>query len=415
MRHVSFKRCMKPDDAIYNRGHHGVLSTAIKVRARFWITKLLNMVKSIKFQCIICKKLDKTLSQQVMGKLPEERLKPAPPRYTTAIDLFDPYTIKDEVKKRTRSKVYGVLFNCLTTRAVRVDLAPDYSADKFLMVFGRFVSIRGYPSKMYSNNGPQLVASSKELSNMTKEWDWDKLKAFGTIEGFEWNFTPADAPWQNGVSEALIKSIKKTLTVSINENILTFSELQTVMFEAGNLVNERPIGRHPTSPDEGTYICPNDLLLGRCTSRVPSGPFKQSANLRQIFEFVQNIIDAFWKKWTRDFFPNLIIRQKWHSEHRNLVQGDFLLIQDSNLVRGQWKLGKVSKTYQGNDRKVRKVEVQYKNLNPKEPVTKYKGKGYVTVERPVHRLIVLIPTTEQNLTPRTLNSMSFKFYELCTL
>ena len=179
---------------IHNRDHHGVLSTASKVRARFWITKLLNMVKSIKSQCIICKKLDKTLSPQVMGKLPEERLKPAPPWYTTAINLFGPYTIKDEVMKRTRSKAYGVLFNCLATRAVREDPAPDYSADKFLMVFRRFVSIRGYPSKMYSDNGPQLVALSKELSKMTKEWDWVNLKAFGTIEGFEWNFTPADAP-----------------------------------------------------------------------------------------------------------------------------------------------------------------------------------------------------------------------------
>ena len=93
------------------------------------------MVKSIKSQCIICKKLEKTLSQQVMGKLLEERLKPAPPWYTTAIDLFGPYTIKDEVKKRARSKAYGVLFNCLATRAVHADLATDYSADKFLMVF----------------------------------------------------------------------------------------------------------------------------------------------------------------------------------------------------------------------------------------------------------------------------------------
>ena len=240
------------------------------------------MVKSIKFQCIICKKLDKTLSQQVMGKLPKERLKPAPPWYTTAIDLFGPYTIKDEVKKTTRSKAHGVLFNCLSTRAVHVDLAPDYSADKFLMVFQRVVSIRGYPSKMYSDNGPQLVASSKELSNMMKEWDWDKLKAFGTIEGFELSFTLANAPWHNGVSEAPIKSIKKALIVSICENILTFSELQTAMFEAANLVNKRPIGRHPTSPDEGTHICPNDLQLGQCTSRVPSGTFKQSTNLRDI-------------------------------------------------------------------------------------------------------------------------------------
>ena len=91
----------------------------------------------------------------------------------------------------------------------------------------------------------------------------------------EWEFTPADAPWQNGATEALVKSVKKALTIAIGDNVLTFSELQTVCFEAANLVNERPIGRHPTSPEDGTYLCPNDIILGRCTSRVPSGPFRK--------------------------------------------------------------------------------------------------------------------------------------------
>ena len=68
--------------------------------------------------------------------------------------------------------------------------------------------------------------------------------------------------------------------------------------------------------------------------------------------------------------------------------GDIVLIQDSNLIRGQWKLGKVSNTYPGTDGKVRKVDVQYKNLNADEPTAKYKGKGYVTVQRPVQRLLL---------------------------
>ena len=75
--------------------------------------------------------------------------------------------------------------------------------------------------------------------------------------------------------------------------------------------------------------------------------------------------------------------------------GDIVLIQDSNLIRGQWKLGKVSNTYPGTDGKVRKVDVQYKNLNVDEPTTKYRGKGYVTVQRPVQRLILLLPIDEQ--------------------
>ena len=89
---------------IHAKGHHGVLTTASKIRARFWITKLLKMIQSVKLNCVTCKKLDKKLSGQVMGNLPKERLKPAPPWYSTSIDLFRPFAIRDAVKKRTTSK-----------------------------------------------------------------------------------------------------------------------------------------------------------------------------------------------------------------------------------------------------------------------------------------------------------------------
>ena len=87
-----------------------------------------------------------------MGKLPIERLKPAPAWDSTALDFFGPFKVKDKVKKRTTGKAYGLIFNCLATRAVHVDVSPDYSTEKLLMVLRRFVSIRGYPSKLYSDN-----------------------------------------------------------------------------------------------------------------------------------------------------------------------------------------------------------------------------------------------------------------------
>ena len=64
--------------------------------------------------------------------------------------------------------------------------------------------------------------------------------------------------------------------------------------------------------------------------------------------------------------------------------GDIVLIQDSNLIRGQWKLGKVSNTYPGTDGKVGKVDVQYKNLNADEPTAKYRGKGYMLLYRDLY-------------------------------
>lgn len=48
---------------IYRRGYFGVLFIVSKIRVRFWIVKLLKMVKFIRYNCVICKKLDKRVSE----------------------------------------------------------------------------------------------------------------------------------------------------------------------------------------------------------------------------------------------------------------------------------------------------------------------------------------------------------------
>ena len=159
------------------------------------------------------------------------------------------------------------------------------------------------------------------------------------------------------------------------------------MWGGPNLINERPIGTHPKSPEDGTYLCPNDLLLGRATSRVPSGPFREYSNLKQRFSFIQSIIDSFWKKWTQDYFPSLIIRQKWHTCKRNVRVNDIVLFQEANQIRGSWKLGRVSEVYPGKDGNVRNVDVKHK-LN-------VDSQNFTIVRRAVQRLVVVLPAEEQ--------------------
>lgn len=383
-------------EKIHQRGHAGVSATMSKIRSRFWIPNLRKMVRSIKGRCITCKKAERCLEGQIMGPLPKERLSPAPAWSATAIDFFGPFMTRGETNKRSRGKAYGLLFNCLASRAVYVDIATDYSTEGFLMVLRRFISLRGFPKVLFSDCGSQLVAADKELKAVIKDLDQNQLREFGVENGLEWKFTAADAPWQNGCSEALVKLVKKAIKGAIGEQVLTFSELQTVCFEAANLVNERPIGIHPTDPSDGAYLSPNHLLLGRASTRVPSGPFKQTRDPRLRYEFIQKIVDAFWKRWTRDYFPSLLIRQKWHVERRNVRVGDIVMVQDSNAVRGNWKIGRITKTFPGEDSYVRKVELQYKNVSQDEKLTVYKGKAYVTVERPVQKLVVLLPIEELN-------------------
>ena len=50
------------------------------------------------------------------------------------------------------------------------------------------MSLRGYPLKLRSDTGSQLVAANKELKAVVKGIDKNKLKMFGAENGFDWDF-----------------------------------------------------------------------------------------------------------------------------------------------------------------------------------------------------------------------------------
>ena len=165
------------------------------------------------------------------------------------------------------------------------------------------------------------------------------------------------------------------------------------MFEVANLLNERPIGTKETDPNEGSYLCPNDLILGRASSSVPIGQWDEAENFKKRWKFVQQVINTFWRKWHRDYFPTLIVRQKWHTNKRNLQVGDIVLVQDNSAFRGNWKLGQVAEVKPGKDSIIRDVAIRYKNVGPG---TKYTGTQDMLIRRSVHRLVVLLPVEEQS-------------------
>ena len=370
---------------MHNKGGHlGIASSISKVRSRYWIIGLKILMKTIINQCRKCKDRLKCPQMQVMSPLPIERIKPCPAFMNVGLDYFGPFSTKGEVQKRVRGKAYGIIFTCFVSRAVYVDIANDYSTNGFLQVFRRFCSLRGWPAKIYSDQGTQLVGASNELKSIISQLDWKAINNYGYVHQTEWNFAPPDAKWYNGATEALVKSVKRALAAAVGDAVMKFSELQTVMFEAAGLVNERPIGEHPGSPDDGVYLSPNDLILGRATTRVPQGPFKERCSDKHRFDYIQSVISNFWKRWMREVFPNLVVERKWHTEHRALQVGDVVLVQDANLVRGQWKMALVEDAILSKDNKVRRVIVSY---NTEEGTRK-------RAERAVQKLILLVPTNK---------------------
>ena len=87
------------------------------------------------------------------------------------------------------------------------------------------------------------------------------------------------------------------------------------------------------------------------------------------------------------YFPSLLIQQKWHTSYRNVKKGDIVLVQDANLIRGKWRLGRVTEAEASlRDGFVRNIKLQYKNAE---------SKNYLTMTRPVQRIIVLLPVEHQ--------------------
>ena len=161
-----------------------------------------------------------------------------------------------------------------------------------------------------------------------------------------------------------------------------------------NRLNERPIGRHPKEVEDGAYLCPNDLLLGRASRRAPAGPWDQTTSISPRHELVQQLIDAFWRKWTRDYFPALLPQQKWHVSKRNVQVGDVVCLQDSSAVRGDWRLGVVTGVREGRDGKVLEVDVRCWSRASSDGGTAGPTGRSVEITRSVHRLVVLVPLDE---------------------
>lgn len=55
---------------------------------------------------VFCKKARARRCQQMMGDPPQERTRPAAPFEFTAVDLFGPYQVKDDVRKTVTMKVW---------------------------------------------------------------------------------------------------------------------------------------------------------------------------------------------------------------------------------------------------------------------------------------------------------------------
>ena len=374
----------------HEKEHAGDDRVLWQLRAKYWVPQARRLVRKIRKDCIRCRLLNKRVASQLMAPLPNERVLPTPPWTNTSVDLFGPFECRDVVKKRMKIKVWGIIFTCLVSRASHLDVTTTYGTDSVLQALRRFISIRGCPRQIISDQGTQLVACSKEVEFLLELINWDLVFGWCSSKGISWKLVPPQGQHMNGCSEALVRVTKRVLSQRLEGIQLTHEELQTVLFEVSNVLNSRPLGifaKPGDDPLDGGPLTPNHLLMGRATSSIPHFNYS-NVNLTRRVRFLQDVVKQFWEKWHVVAFPSLIPQYKWRVQERDMRVGDVVLMRDESALPGDYKLGQISGVRVGNDNHVRTVTVRYVKSSDGGGVH-----GYVA--RPVHKLVVILPVEDQ--------------------
>ena len=350
-------------------GHSGREHVLALIRQRFWITQGSSTVRSVLAKCVSCRRRQAPLCQQIMADLPESRVLPdKPPFSSVGVDYFGPFQVR---RGRSLLKRYGVIFTCLAIRAVHIEIAHSLDTDSFLLALRRFIARRGQVSEIHSDNGSNFTSGERELRDAVLEWNQEKIHNSLMQKNIKWSFSPPYGSHFGGIWERCIRTVRKILLSLLREQITDDESLATLMCEVEGIMNSRPITTVSSDPNDIEPLTPNHLLLLKSEVALPPGLFKKEDSLsRRRWRQVQYLADLFWRRWSKEYLPLLQLRQKWVKPKRNLAVGDVVLISTEASHRNSWPLGRIVETFPDKRGFVRRVRVRTKSAVYGRPVDK---------------------------------------------
>lgn len=348
--------------------HAGPERVFAEIRRTYWILRGRQAIKKHQRQCLECQKWRSKPVVPQMADLPAARLRlNQPPFWSTGVDCFGPYTIRIG---RRHEKRWGIIFKCLTTRCVHLDLVPSMDTDSFLLALRRFVARRGKPYEILCDRGTNFRGGERELQEAFEALE-PSLKEQLAEQSITFRFNPPLAPHFGGAWEREIKSVKTSLQVILKDQTVSEEVLMTVLIEVEGILNSKPLGYVSSDLADPDPITPNLLLMGRRDSSLPQAVYGSSDLLgRRRWKHSQVLADHFWGQFTRKYLPSLQLRQKWRTATPDLAVGQVVMVVDPQLPRALWPIGRVTRVIPSNDGKIRAAEVDIKGNTYTRPVAK---------------------------------------------
>ncbi|XP_066587613.1 uncharacterized protein [Prorops nasuta] len=238
--------------------HGGLQLTLSTLRQKFWVVNARTLVKACVHKCITCARERAKLGTQLMGSLPAARVSRSFTFELTGVDYAGPFLVKLHHGRNAKSvKCYVAVFVCLATRAVHLELVSRLDTEAFLAALTRFISRRGKPAVMYSDNGLNFQGADAELKRAYRcSLEAARAQNTDSISKIEWKFIPVATPHWDGLWESAVKSMKHHLKRSLGVFVPNFEEMATLLTKIEACLNSRPISRLHDDPESLDVLTP---------------------------------------------------------------------------------------------------------------------------------------------------------------
>lgn len=168
--------------------HAGAEIVLAAIRSQFWIISGRNSIKKIVCYCVPSYKVSARAAAQLMGQLPVPRVNPSFAFDHTGTDFAGPFSVrKTGVRSGTCFEAYARTFICRQTKAIHLEAATSLTTEDFIAALYRFVSRRGRPTTLYSDNGTNFIGANNKLSRYCID------------ERITWKFISPGAPHMGGL------------------------------------------------------------------------------------------------------------------------------------------------------------------------------------------------------------------------
>ena len=174
-------------------------------------------------------------------------------------------------------------FVCFNSRAIHIEDVGSLETDAFIQALRRFISVRGSPTKIWSDNGTNFTGAEKELSRSIQDLDDGTIRRelhryetdWNRCAVPDWHFQPPIASHMSGVWERLIRSVRKAMKGFLGDRgaLSELEILRTVFAEVMSILNSLPMCPASDDPNNMEALTPNHLLLQRRNLVVPPGVF----------------------------------------------------------------------------------------------------------------------------------------------